>query len=344
MTTYFVVMILCFIVSIFVPEKQYIKRSSRYYFPVFIVMMILSVTAGLRFGVGTDYSNYWKLHSDYVSNWLTYVKEFNEPGLPVIAKLGSLIKDDYVSMFFLTSLITVSLYVMFLYSICDSFWLGILLYILTAEWQHSFNGMRQYLAAAVLLIGYKFILEKKFLWYLIVVAIACCFHTTALVMLPLYFIVNKRFTFSSVVLFILVALAIRYSYDFLFGFLLATRENFWMSDYVIEGVKWQRVAVSFAPLIFIPFMPAKFKNNKLTTFLINMCVFNAVFMFAAQNSKYLARVSYYTQIYVCAAIPRFLDIFEQNSKRFLIFVIVICYFLFWWIETNQEPFVWIFSR
>ncbi len=52
----------------------------------------------------------------------------------------------------------------------------------------SITGTRQTIATAILLWSYKFIIEKKFIKFVILVLIASLFHVTALVFILLYFI------------------------------------------------------------------------------------------------------------------------------------------------------------
>lgn len=353
MLTWYIIIIVTIVLARFVPNKEFVndnniliadnsKKKNQGSLFAIAIGAILSVTAGLRYCVGTDYSNYVHLYDGFLKNLWESIKTLKEPGVPILAKLGTYIQPAFPSMFFLVSIVTVSLYVRTIYKYCDSFWFGIALYLLTGEWQHSFNGIKQYLAAAILFAGYYFLLNKKFWKYLIIVFLASCCHVSAIVMVLPYFFVNKKFGLRMTVFMALIVVAVRFSGDSIFQVIGNFEDSFWMSNYVTEGVNWLRILVSCAPLFFIPFMSDEFKNDKITNFLINMCLLNAVIMIACANSRYLTRLSYYTQVYVCMAIPRFIRIFDERRRRIWTLIILLFYAVFWLFETTT-PFYWIMN-
>ena len=351
MFAWYGIIVLTIIIALFVPDRvaatdNVIKIESnsenKALFFAILVGVILSVTAGLRYCVGTDYSNYVRLYDGFIKGWWDSIKNFDEPAVPLLAKIGTFIQPAFPSMFLMVSLVTVSLYVKTIYKYCDSFWFGIALYLLSGEWQHSFNGIKQYLAAAVLFAGYYYLINKKFWKYLIVVLLATCCHLSAIVMILPYFLVHRKFGFKMVALMVVIVFAVRSSYDSIFQFIGSIEDSFWYNSYVEEGVNWLRIAVSFAPLAFVCFMSEEFKSDKTTNFLINMCILNAVIMIACANSKYLTRLSYYTQIYVCMAIPRFVGVLDEKKKGLVQLVVLAFYFVFWLYET-PDSFYWVMN-
>ena len=70
--------------------------------------------------------------------------------------------------------------------------LSIALFVLLGTWQGSFNGVRQYLAAAIIFAGHSLILNRRFKLFLLVVLMAALFHISALVCLAFYFVPLQR--------------------------------------------------------------------------------------------------------------------------------------------------------
>lgn len=66
-------------------------------------------------------------------------------------------------------------------------WVGMLVYFC---WLYPFslNIMRQSIAIAIVIWGYRYVQERKFMKYLIVIAVACGFHLSALLGLAVYLI------------------------------------------------------------------------------------------------------------------------------------------------------------
>ena len=296
-------------------EENLIQDNNRIYtFFVTIVATILILVAGLRWRVGTDYGNYMNSYWLRKSTWFESLLEFEEPALGLIAKIGSFIYDDYASMFFLCSLITVGLYTKTISKYTNWFTVSILLYVFIGAWHGSFNGVRQYLAAAVLFAGHRFIFERKFWKYLFVVLIASLCHTTALIMIPVYFIVGRELNYKTIVLIVVGAIAMSLSYDFLFDIMSeikgSEQEGY---DYMQTNVSILRVAVAFAPLALGAVLYKQIRVDKETLFYISMTLMNAAFLFATSGSAYLARVGIYTEIYTVLAIPKILKYFNLKG-------------------------------
>ena len=73
-------------------------------------MFTLVFVAGFRWKVGTDFLSYVSQYANRKNEWLISLGEFDEPGVNIIAKIGSMIYDDPISMGFGASLVTVGLY------------------------------------------------------------------------------------------------------------------------------------------------------------------------------------------------------------------------------------------
>lgn len=55
-----------------------------------------------------------------------------------------------------------------------------------------FNGMRQFIAVCIILLSFELILRKKVLWAIAVILLAATFHASALIMIPLIFVIQGR--------------------------------------------------------------------------------------------------------------------------------------------------------
>lgn len=56
----------------------------------------------------------------------------------------------------------------------------------------AFNGMRQWIASIILFWAIKYIWNDNFIKYFICVILASTIHISALIMIPVYFIVKER--------------------------------------------------------------------------------------------------------------------------------------------------------
>ena len=70
--------------------------------------------------------------------------------------------------------------------------LAIYLYVTTSNYFLGMNIIRQYVAVGIGLAALRFVREQKLLPFLVCVAAAALFHTTALLLLPCYFLCRVR--------------------------------------------------------------------------------------------------------------------------------------------------------
>ena len=157
------------------------KNKKYVFYSLFVVLWLF---AALRWETGTD--------------WLPYYKYFKQPSSTDLFEIGfkwlnlatRAIFDSYT--FFL--LVFVGLYYYFLQkAIRDTtpfIFVALLFFV-------AFTGVfpvRQSLAIVIVFCSYKTIVERKMWNFFAYVLLAALFHQTAIVFLPVYFIVNKRFS------------------------------------------------------------------------------------------------------------------------------------------------------
>lgn len=177
---------------------------------MFLAFSILICMAAFRDNIGTDYPEYVNIFQDFVNNGFNARLEI---GFSILSWLLSLVTDNNQVYFAVCGLL---IYLpIFLSCNRDSKYpeLSIFLFIAFGMLANSFNIMRQWMAASILFAGRKYVIDKQFLKYLIVVLIASCFHQTAIIMIPFYFIVrmkgNDKFRFFIIFLTIIVAIFFR---------------------------------------------------------------------------------------------------------------------------------------
>ena len=318
------------------------KLEKSYRFFVFLTAAVLIFVAGVRYRVGTDYMSYTIGYETRAEHLWQDIIEFSEPGLGFIAYISHYIYDDYATMIFIASIITVGAHVVTINKYSEDFFFSMMLYIFIGAWHGSFNGIRQYLAAAVLFLGHRYLLQRSFWKYLLVVLAAACFHLTAFVMLPVYFLVREKIDIKTISLVLLTG-------DVLFeimGFIKGRDQSEY--EYMTTDVNIFRILVAFAPLLLMVFARKRFLTDTENAFYVIMLVINAVFLFATSGSAYLARIGIYTDVYATLAFPKLLKVFQKRDRNVLKFIILALYGLYWfyevWSRDSLNHFRWIFSR
>lgn len=188
MTAYYILMLLIFGLGypmcIYKPDK---KKTIIYVCIVFVYMFFMST---LRYGIGYDYYNYMRPFYDMTDNHLTIAQVHDtysfEYGYILIMKLAELMGGDYIILLGLCSLLTLApaAYIICRYSKMPS--LSCWLYLAITFFYNCMNFTRQSIGAAIILLCWRFFKERKHLGVLGAVIIASMFHTSMLVMLPVY--------------------------------------------------------------------------------------------------------------------------------------------------------------
>lgn len=316
----------------------------------FLMIAILVLVAGLRYGVGTDYFAYYRGYEQYKGEALSIL---DEPGIRVLARISSVVYDDPAMMMFLAAAITVILMTVTIVRNSEMYWFSLLLYIFLGCWHGCFNGVRQYLAAAVLFAGHCFIKERKLLKWLVIVLIAAMFHITAVIGIVFYLYAQIKVSYKNIILSALAAFVGINLYDRIFGMIGFLKNDTFDfvgvgAGYLTNGINPLRIMVAWVPVVFfLLFRKYYATENRRTGFYLNMTILHAVLMTTAMNSTYLGRVGIYTGIYNTITWPVLLGKVERRSRSVLIVLMILFYMAYWYEEASGETlvnFYWIFQR
>lgn len=271
------------------------------------------VFSGLRNNMG---DTFYYIHSYKLINIDTMepVKFSFEGGIlyPYIQYLCRLRSPDPYALIMITALIAVVPTVFIIYKYSCPYELGIAMYVLTSYYTFSMNGIRQYAAAGILILGTKYLLSEKFsdfFKYLIFVLIAWLFHTSALIMIPIYFVVRRRAwtPFTTLILLGTVVLTAGFN-SVLPSFLNVLEdtdyniyvENGWFTEGQEAGSDLIRVVVLVIPLVLAYLSREKlsYLHGVKWDILVNLSVVNLAFYILSLYNWIFARLAIYTSVYV----------------------------------------------
>lgn len=152
-----------------------------------IVAIILTYFSGFRDGLGQDYLNY----KDIIQQ-NDRVYSYTEPLFTLMVKLvaDSLFTEVFFFLFFafITNFIIIKVFNRY-----NNFQVMVFIYLsFTIFYFNTFNIVRQFASAAIILYAFKYIEERAFFKYIIIILIASSIHLSAFFCLPLYFLWNIR--------------------------------------------------------------------------------------------------------------------------------------------------------
>ena len=171
------------------------------------ILIVISVVfpiiiAGFRFNNGADYLQYKNLYDRFINYGVfsssTSTKSI-EIGFQWILRICSLFTTDSIYYFFLISLITIGLFYYGIWKESNNILFSITLFFISGIYLDTFNAVRQYLAVSIIFISVKYLINKEFVKYMIIVLIASLFHYSAIIMILVYPLFNIRLSFLKVI-------------------------------------------------------------------------------------------------------------------------------------------------
>lgn len=182
--------ILYFLVTIFLLTLSMNKSISLNVQKIFKIILVLWLIyfSTFRDGLGEDYYQYIiRIQNNYTLSF------FDEPAFTWISSWINRYNLSYIVFFFITSVLVVLFSILSLFKLPYPFF-SILTFLIHfgGGYIQSFNTIRQCVAVGFFIYAYKFIFEKKLFQYLLVIVLASFFHLSALLLIPVYWLVDKK--------------------------------------------------------------------------------------------------------------------------------------------------------
>ncbi|PFN15460.1 EpsG family protein [Bacillus cereus] len=330
-----IVFILAFFPRYFaVPVTNSLTAIKPNRFLVLMAALSLVLVAGLRKNIG---DTYFYMHAYNVTefNW-EYIQNNKDMGFNIFQMVLKEYTNDPQVMVFITALITNLLIVVTLYKYSRFIEISLYVYITSGMYLVSMNGIRQYLAAAIVFAGTKYIFDGNWKMYVLIVLFASTFHQSALVLIPVYFLIRRRAWSGITFLLLFLAVLIVIGFNQFTEVLFKTIEDTQYSQYKEfheGGANILRVAVDLTPLIL-----AYIGKDRLREIfpecdvVINMALLGMVFMFISTQNWIFARFSIYFGLYQLILIAWVIKLFTKKDRKLIYYSILLCYFIYFVYE------------
>lgn len=161
-----------------------------------ISFILLALVAGLRKNtVGIDTMQYYTTFTEIGESSWSFSEIRFEKGYCVVVKILHLLFKNPQSLIICSSLfINFSIY-KFIKNYSKNYLISILVFIFNNIYFSYMNIMRQALAISIILLGIKYLLNKKYIKFIIVILLASLFHTVAIasiILIPIYMLKDKK--------------------------------------------------------------------------------------------------------------------------------------------------------
>jgi transmembrane protein EpsG len=358
MAIYLVNLLVVYISSLFAriaAKKRNIEIKTSYrlssYF-IFIALISLILVAGLRNGVGTDYYTYHGLIGYFYELDFTQViggDSFGDKGFSVLTwVIGRFTIEPQVA-FLVYAMIIIVFVVLTIKDYGSPFELSMAVYILGLSYYSSFNGLRQWIACAVIFWGVRYVIKGNWKKYFLIVSLVSFIHLSAVIMLLVYFLIRvTNWKYTSVILTAVFAGGFLFYSGFIESiFTLLDGSQYGHYSTVLtntdNGANILRVLVWAIPigasLVFRTKLGEKWPEGK---YIVRLSFIGFLFAILSLKNASIYRMCMYFDIYNVLIIPRLATLFDKKTNRFIYYCIFICYFLYSYLvlpcDSNLLPY------
>lgn len=262
--------------------------------------------------------------------------------------LKSIIGNSDKIFFLIIAAIQIFCVVYFFRKYSYNFLMSMFMFVASTDYlSWVFNGMRQFLAVCIVLFSFEFVLKKKYVPAVVLILIASTIHGSALIMLPIIFVVqgkawNKRTVFTALVFVIGIVFIDRFT-SILDTLLTETQysdmitNEIWTTD---DGTNIFRILFYSIPAIMSLIWKKHIDagNNKQINMFVN-CTAITAFLYAisgVSSGIYVGRLPIYTTLAGYVAVPWMIDhIFTESSARIVKMGFVLVYLVFFYFQMHM---------
>lgn len=310
---------------------------------------VLIFFAGMRSGIGdTGFYLSWFNNYKDVSISSLFGMDIKEVGFAFfMALVGRITQNPQV---YLTIVALLSMGCIF-YAInkySEDIGMSLFLFMTSGIYLSMMNGIRQYIVVAGLFLLTNCLIKNKPILYICAALLLSTVHTSALFMIPIFFIARRKVWKGSTMLMILVISVSLLNIDSILPWVTRLLEDTVYSNYTESllndtdaGANALRVTVMVIPVL-ISFIGRKFFSEDDMEYRVysNIMLLNAIcYLFAAKNWIF-ARLAMYLHIYILLFYPYVIPkIFNQKSTRIIKMLLIISYVIFFIFEVRNTPYM-----
>lgn len=165
---------------------------------IILAYFILLIFIGLRGHIMSDFITYYPFYKNLPN--IVNIEKFDftkypfEPGFVMYSSLVKTLFDNYFIWIFVNTLIDSLVFAYVFRRYCKSMILPLIFFVVFNGIIFEFNLYRNVKAIDCFLLSIQYVLNKKLYKYICLNLIGFLFHTSALIYLPLYFIINLHFS------------------------------------------------------------------------------------------------------------------------------------------------------
>lgn len=327
------------------------QKEKRYsWIPVLVILIPMIIAAALRKDTIGDTSAYMisfrETATDFSAIPGAVANAKKDKGFVVFNILIKMLIGDHYRIYFGIIAALCLFCVVYIYrKYSCSFAMSMFLFLASSDYiQWTHNGMRQFIAVCIIFAATELLLRKKFIPYIVIALLASTIHATALLMIPVCFIVQgKGWNLRSVLFTVAVLIAINYSgalSEAIVDIMMDTQYSGEVNQFLAtEGTHIFRVFVFAIPpilaLMFRRYIDAA--KRPILDLSVNMSIVSmgAYIVSAATSGLIIGRIPIYFSLYNYILLPWIIEnVFTKRSQKLVYTILIVLYLVFYYYQTS----------
>lgn len=209
----------------------------------------------------------------------------------------------------------------------------------------SLNIMRQMTAAAIVFWGFKFVFERKLVKFILVILLACGFHMTSIMVLPFYFIVNKKVNIKwvSTSLLSMCLIILLVNFNSFISFFSTLDDSFSRysiyesNDLIISKIFFLNILIFISCIVIV-----RVTNDNMNKIYLLFLFFGILLDTTGFLSPFLKRLALYFNIFQIVLLAKLPSIVYRNEKKIVSMILLILVIGYYYLSYIWQGFSGLF--
>lgn len=297
---------------------------------VFISILLPTLVAGFRYDNGADYKLYMRMFKTWAEGTSFFSVKSIEVGFVTFVKATQVLSKEYWFTYTAIALVIDALFICGCWKMSTNVLLSVLLFFGTGTYFDSFNGLRQYMAAAIVFFALYYLLNKDFKKYMLLIIIATFFHNTAIIMAGAYFLRFLKFDIKKAIIVIVAVLAGGSTIYKIVTFALQhTRYSYFLNSIEYKAQTSQSAILLSVVVGIIALLIALFHKEEIdesTNTLLNLQIMVICSSLLTITVPLAYRVLYYTLPIEIILIPDIITYIKKNLYRLGVTIFLVAFY------------------
>ncbi len=323
------------------PGNKWSRQQALNGLCLFSIFIILFGLSACRLNVGNDYAKYVEFMHLIAVGAYDYVP--TEAGFNALVTVLYAVSgyENFLLVFAVFAFFTLLFFLKAMYEQSDSFGFSFFLFMAFGFYFHTFNTVRYYFALALALYSIKYVLQKEWGKFILLVLLGAAFHKSMLVIIPLYFLATLPWKKWQLALMAVLCSTFFFLQDFYLKVVVFLYPSYEDTEYLEGGVSWFNILRCAGVLaLSLLYYKDAVKDSKRNRFYF-YCNLGALVLYVCCSFlPIITRIGYYLNITQILFLPAIVSrIPDKRQKRFFTVAIALAavgYFVMYLMRAGND--------